>query len=249
MFFQPYRDYIATRQIYNERDFGQKYVKLWIRDADTDEALVDGAEMTESTDEVGRFKYKYRLPGDPTGSGRQLRVITVVYTNDGYTERDLNYQVEETDIIVRDMFVLGGGGGGGSDCDYEKIKKIVKEEIAKIKPCEKTDLSSIKKDIKDAKKSILSQINAIPETDITPIEVMINELAKAIASVPQPKDFDYSRLDEVKELVSKLEKSPKIERLKDLLEMKKAVRELNLTSKIEGLLYEILDKLDEQMEL
>ena len=57
MFFQPYRNYFATRQIYNERDFGQKYVKVWIRDADTDEALVDGEAMTESTDDLGRFKY------------------------------------------------------------------------------------------------------------------------------------------------------------------------------------------------
>jgi hypothetical protein len=254
MFFQPYRNYVITRQIYNERDFGQVWIKAWVRDADTDEALVDGVEMTEATDEIGRFKYTFKLPADPSGNGRQLRVITVVYEDSGYTSRNVNYQVEENNIVVRDMNIMGHSGGGGSDIDYKKVREIVKEELAKLPPYPKLDLSDVIKEIKTSVKSILSQIRAIPEADLTPIEEQIGQLVKAISNIPpapEPKDFDYSKLEDIKSALKKintdivvLEKQPKIERLKDFTEIKKAVSETNKTTEL--LLNEILDKLDEK---
>jgi hypothetical protein len=251
MFFQPYRNYVITRQIYNERDFGQVWIKAWVRDADTDEALVDGVEMTEATDEIGRFKYTFKLPADPNGNGRQLRVITVVYEDSGYTSRNVNYQVEENNIVVRDMNIMGHSGGGGSDIDYKKVREIVKEELAKLPPI---DLSDIKKEIKASVKSILRQLEAIPEADLTPIEEQISQLVKAISAippVPEPKDFDYSEFKTIKDKLSKIQiqisdirPSEKIERLKDFSEIKKAVSEVNKTTEL--LLNEILDKLDEK---
>lgn len=197
MFFQPYRDYIATRQIYNERDFGQKYVKLWIRDANTDEALLDGVEMDESSDEVGRFKYTYKMPGDPTGNGRQLRVITVVYSDSGYTERDLNYQVEETNVVVRDMNMLGGGGGG-TDIDYKKIEEMIKAEISTIKLPEDQDLSFITNDIKDAQKSISSEIKAIkiPEVSLDSIKKSITSFENILKNIISNFDKNVSSVKE-----------------------------------------------------
>lgn len=249
MFFQPYRNYVITRQIYNERDFGQVWIKAWVRDAITDEALLDGVEMTESADEKGRFKYTFKLPADPNGNGRQLRIITVVYEDSGYTSRNINYQVEENNIVVRDMNIMGHSGGG-SDVDYKKVREIVKEELAKLPPYPELDISDIKKQIKDAVKSILSQIRAIPQTSLEPIETQISDLVKAITDIPPQKDFDYSNFKELKDKltkiqiqISELRPSEKIERLKDFQEIKKAVSETNKQTEL--LLNEILDKLDE----
>jgi hypothetical protein len=252
MFFQPYRNYVITRQIWNERDYGQVWIKAWVRDAITDEALLDGVEMTESADEKGRFKYTYKLPADPNGNGRQLRVISVVYEDSGYTSRNVNYQVEENTIVVRDMNIMGHGGGG-SDIDYKKVREIVKEELAKLPPYPELNLSDIKNDIKDAVKSILSQIRAIPEAkevDLGEVLVKIDDLVKAITSIPPQKDFDYSgfselgkKLKEISFEVGLMKLSPKIERLKDFQEIKKATMEANKTTEL--LLNEILDKLDE----
>ena len=253
MFFQPYRNYVITRQIYNERDFGQVWIKAWVRDSITDEALLDGVEMTEASDEIGRFKYTYKLPADPSGNGRQLRVITVVYEDSGYSSRNPNYQIEENNIVVRDINLLGGGGGG-SDIDYKKVREIVKEELAKIPPYPVLDISDIKKEVKDAKNAISGLIRGLPETDLSPIEDKISQLVKAISDIPapdKPKEFDYSRLDkiiaslkDIKLNISLLEKQPKIERLRDFSEIKKAVSETNKQTEL--LLNEILDKLDEK---
>jgi len=250
MFFQPYRNYVITRQIYNERDFGQVWIKAWVRDAITDEALLDGVEMTESADEIGRFKYTYKLPADPNGNGRQLRVITVVYEDAGYTSRNVNYQVEENTVVVRDMNIMGHSGGGGSDIDYKKVREIVKEELAKLPPYPSLNLSDIKKQIKDAVKSILSQIRAIPEVDLTQIEDNISQLVQAITNIPPQKDFDYSNFKDLKDKltkiqiqISELRPSEKIERLKDFKDIKKAVSESNKQTEL--LLNEILDKLDD----
>lgn len=252
MFFQPYRNYVITRQIYNERDFGQVWVKAWVRDAITDEALLDGVEMTESADEKGRFKYTFKLPADPNGNGRQLRIITVVYEDSGYTSRNINYQVEENNIVVRDMNIMGHSGGG-SDVDYKKVREIVKEELAKLPPFPELDLLDIKKDIKTSVMAILSQIRAIPEAkeiDLTEITVKIDDLVKAITNIP-PVEFDYSKFGELKDKLNKIQinianlrPSEKIERLKDFTEIKKAVSESNKQTEL--LLNEILDKLDEK---
>jgi hypothetical protein len=253
MFFQPYRNYVITRQIYNERDFGQVWIKAWVRDADTDEALLDGVEMTESADEIGRFKHTFKLPADPNGNGRQLRIITVVYEDSGYTSRNVNYQVEENNIVVRDMNIMGHSGGGGSDIDYKKVREIVKEELAKLPPFPELDISDIKKDIKTSVMAILSQIRAIPdakETDLSEITLKIDELVKAITNIP-PVEFDYSKFGELKDKLNKIQinianlrPSEKIERLKDFTEIKRAVSESNKQTEL--LLNEILDKLDEK---
>jgi len=251
MFFQPYRNYVITRQIYNERDFGQVWVKAWVRDAITDEALLDGVEMEESSDEIGRFKYTYKLPADPSGNGRQLRVISVVYEDSGYVSRNPNYQVEENNIVVRDMNVMGHSGGGGSDIDYKKVREIVKEELDKLPPYPSNGLSEIRRAIKEAVKTIVREIDNIPEADLSGIEDNISQLVKAISNIPPQEDFDYSKIDEIKRKLSILEASvldininPKIERLKDYNDIKKAVSEVNKNS--ETLLNEILDKLDEK---
>jgi hypothetical protein len=251
MFFQPYRNYVITRQIYNERDLGQVWVKAWARDSVSDETLLDGVEMTESVDNKGRFKYTFKLPADPSGNGRQLRITSVVYSDSGYTTRKTDYQVEETDIVVRDMHVMEHGGGG-SDVDYKKIRKIVKEELAKLPPYPITDLSDIRLQIKDAKNAISGLIRGLPDVDLSNIEDNISQLVKVIASIPpypEQEKFDYSGIneiiDKIKELKNGLvilEKQPKFERMKDYNEIKKVVSETTKT--IETSLNEILDKLE-----
>ncbi|MDD5220981.1 MAG: hypothetical protein PHV11_10465 [Candidatus Bipolaricaulis sp.] len=201
--------------------------------------------MTESSDEKGRFKYTYKLPADPSGNGRQLRVITVVYEDNGYTSRNANYQVEENTVVVRDMNIMGHSGGGGSDIDYKKVREIVKEELGKLPPY--PVLEDIKKQIKDALKAVLRQIKDIPEADLTIIRDDIAQLSQSISNIPPFPDipvFDYSKLDEIKVLLSLLEKSPKIERLKDYSDIKKISKET--IKQTELLLNEILDKLDEE---
>ena len=244
MIYQPVSPYVITRQLYNLRDFGQKFVKAWVRDASTDTALLDGAEMTESADDIGRFKYDYTLPADSLGTGRQLRIITVVYTDNGYTERDVNYNVEENIILVRDLQILGGGG---AYVDYEMIAKLVKDEIAKIKPVKIPELPDVKKLIKDAVKAVSEQIQGIEMPDIPKIiekEVLVWQKPEVIEKeMVVWKEPDDKKLIELKNTLKKIQES--LDKKSDTKLIKETIKETP-DDEVRLLLNEILDKLDAQ---
>lgn len=190
MFFQPYSDYVITRQIYNERDFGQRYVKAWVSDASNDEAITDprtqtvlsGVEMTE-VDSLGKFKYSFRLPGDPIGTGRQLRIKTVVYTDDTYAEKDPNYNVEETNIVVRELDILGGGGSG---VDYDYLEKVVTRIVKENQPAlpETVDLLPLEKRINGLQDAIIGVVKGIKMPQIP------TEIEKTVIAWQKPESVD-----------------------------------------------------------
>ena len=231
MFFQPYTDYVIPRQIYNERDFGQKFVKAWVFDAATDDTILDGVEMTESSDELGRFRYTYRLPGDPTGNGRQLRIKTVVYTDSGYTERDLNYEIEEIDIVVRDFNVLGGGGGSGIDYDYliDLIKKLIKKEIKEV------DLQPLEGKVDSLNSSVIDTINNLPIPEIPKVIIKKVEIEK---EVEKKEEIDLSpiteKINQIMELITEKE-----DLKKELVEIKEK-QSSNENEKIEKIVETIV---------
>lgn len=259
MTFQPLTKFVITRQIYNLRDFGQVYVQSTVRDASTDELLLT-ANMVESPDEIGRFKYNWTLPDDSSGTGRQLRVITVVYSDSGYITRDTDFEVEETDVLVRDMNILGGGG---ESINYSYIQTLF-EKVLKGLPTPE-DYKPKFDDLSGKIEKVTSNIKFPDKIDITPLYGQLDAIRNEILSIPKTKSYDQelniiiSGLNDIFKSLNvekSNEESIKIEELKESFnDLEKIVKNIKFESdlspitkelsKIKINLLEILDYLDE----
>jgi hypothetical protein len=258
MWFEPRTIYTIGRQIYNERDFGQVFVKAWVRDAQSDGILLDGQILAESSDNLGRFKFDWRLPDDHTGQGRQLRVTTVVYTDDTYSERNANYEIEESDVLVRSAIF---GGMGSVDVDYKKIRKMVGQEIderlEKQKPAESIDYVKLAEtvtrflplqkevDFGNVLKKIDSIIIPKPEKlNLNPVIERINEIEPPISYDKELEDLqrDVDKLKEGINRIITMLPSMELIKFKDKLVIKQAISEVPVVKVLNRLLDLTTDK-------
>jgi len=195
--FLPQTKYVIHRRLYNQQDFGQKYVKAYVRDPITSRMLLDGAEMTEENSQ-GDFEYNWQLPVDGSGLGRQLIIWSVVYTSAAYTTRDKNYGDEQHGIRVVDPRLLTGGGGGGG-IDYRKVRKIIKEEIGREMKSFTIDGKDIISYVKVAEKSILSRIQGIntliKDIKIPRYKTLLNKIIELIIGIEIPKPTNVTKLE------------------------------------------------------
>lgn len=126
MLLRPQRNFTVVRQLANHLDTSTYYVRAVIRDAYTDEILA-----TLDLDDKGgqRFSKNWQVVPDPSGLGREISIVTSVYTDSGYTTKSENYGDEENSHLIEDAR-MGGGGGGG--IDYYVVRKIIQEELDKL---------------------------------------------------------------------------------------------------------------------
>jgi hypothetical protein len=197
-------------QITDPSDSTTYYVRSVMKDTTTGTVL---ASTNLSAQGSGRYTGSMTAPQDPTGFGRHIDVVTSVYTDAGYTTYSENYALKVNNYVVRRQ-VTFGGGNSGSDVDYDKIRKIMAEEVKKAvdaKDIPPTDLNPVL----DSLGALQALINAIeipePEekVDLTPV---ISEVRKIIPTlsqkitdikIPEPSDLQPV-IEEVKKISSEV---------------------------------------------
>ncbi len=185
-------NFTVVRQISNHLDTDTNYVRAVIRNAYTD-VIIDTLDLTDRTGQ--RFSKNWRVPGDPSGEGFYISIVTSVYSDSGYTTKNANYGDEENTYLVADR--EGALRGGGSGVDARTVRRIIQEEIAKIEKPEKVEfpefpkaqevkfdtvLSAIeglktalkpekpeKIDFKPVYDSLQTILNAVEEKEVTPV--------------------------------------------------------------------------------
>lgn len=135
---QPQANFTVVRQIANHLDTDTNYVKAVIRNAYTDD-IIDTLQLTDKGSQ--RFKKDWQVPADPSGQGFYISIVTSVYTDSGYTSKNPNYGDEETTYLVQDRVLHRGGGGYSvsTGVDARTVRRILREELDKLKPEETTD--------------------------------------------------------------------------------------------------------------
>ena len=115
----------------NPADTATYYVQAVVKDK-----LSGATLLTQNLTDNGNhyFSGKWTTPQDPTGQGRELLVITTVYTDAGHSVVSNAYgAIYDTWIIqARPQFY----GGGGSYIDYDLIKKSFKDSFNELPQAE-----------------------------------------------------------------------------------------------------------------
>jgi len=194
---EPREYFPITRQLDDPTDTNTYYVKAFIRNARTDE-LIDTVELNDLGDQ--RFAAEWQVPEDPSGEGFYITITTKVYTDSGYSNESPNYAREQNQYLVQKRYnpVLGKGGGW---VDYDKVRRIIKEEVEKTKEL-KVDIKPVVKELEKTKKAVSKIEIPKPErVDYKKIEKKIEEeVEKAIIAIkniyiPKPEKVDLSGLE------------------------------------------------------
>ncbi len=234
MLLRPQRPFTIVRQLNNPFITDTFYVRAVIRDAYTDTIL----ETLNLTDKTGqRFTGTWTVAPDPSGLGREISIVTSVYTDSGYTTKSENYGDEENTHTIEERFVngRGGAGGGAGNLDSGTVRRIIREEIEKAKPEEKIPepISESEKEKPEPMRwdEILKAIESLktvlkPEkqkpVDLSPIFAGLNQIGQMIENKEVTPETDLTPViqkieeghetgeitrEEMKELFSGLEKA------------------------------------------
>lgn len=166
----------------NLLDTATYYPQAIIKDKKSDATL---ATLDLSSLGSDRYGANWNVVQDPTGMGREVSIVTTIYEDSGHTTVSGIYGAWETDYLIYELKPLGGGGGGGSSFDVNEIRKIIREEIAKIEkpviPEAKTlDLSPI-----------IARLEAIDskevEIDLEPLKNALNGLKEEVANIDKSR--------------------------------------------------------------
>ena len=194
MILRPQRYFTVVRQITNHTDTATYYVRAVIRDARTDEILA-----TLNLDDKGgqRFTKTWLVCADPSGQGRDISIVTSVYTDTGYTTKSENYGDEENTHLVEDNQHLGRGGAGNGGIDARTVKRIVTEVVEahheKMKEEKKDDTDDIDDVLPTPEPIDFSEVlgairgletklkpKEVKPVDLRPIAKGLNDLAQKI---------------------------------------------------------------------
>jgi hypothetical protein len=117
------------RQLSDPYDSGTYYVRAIVRNSATGDVL-ETINLTDSGSQ--RFVGSYHTGADGSGNGFYIDVTTYVYTDAGYTTASESYQVESNVYHVIQQWNHAAGLGGGLEVNYEKVRRIVQEELGKL---------------------------------------------------------------------------------------------------------------------
>jgi hypothetical protein len=170
MIIRPQKNFVVVRQLANHTDTATYYVRAVIRDAFTDEILA-----TLDLDNKGsqRFSKSWLVAQDPSGEGRDISIVTSVYTDSGYTTKSENYGDEENTHTIEDRRTANGGGGamGGGKLDSATIRRIMAEELKKVKDEEKAQEAEEPEEVMEPEDTqVIDKLNSI-ETAIKAIVI------------------------------------------------------------------------------
>lgn len=221
MTLQPQKDFVITRQIANHLDTDTLYVQAVIRDAVTDTIL-----ETVNLDDKGsqRFTKSWHTVADPSGQGRNISIVTSVYTDSNYTTKSPNYGDEENTHLIQER-VLGSLKSGGG-LDMATTRRIFAEELAKLTLPNLQDIQfPAQKDYDVMFKQVAIQIQEIKDSIALLIIDQLERIAQSIEKKPVTPPTDLKPVlslllsnakesgkekeinqQEIKEMIAKLEK-------------------------------------------
>lgn len=186
MQLQPREYFTIVRQLADHSDPATNYVQAKVRNARTDELL---ATVNLTHQGTQRFTSEYQIPADVSGLGFYISIVTLVYTDSGYSNLNSNYSAEEHTYLVQDR-MMRLQGRGGPDIDYKRIQKMIAEAIAAQDKPVPVDLAGFKASLL---KDIDSVCGAYSGANKKDIESLRAEFAKMIAAhKPEQKDIDLS---------------------------------------------------------
>jgi hypothetical protein len=165
-----------------------------------------------------RFSSNWLVAPDPSGMGRDISIVTSVYTDMGYTTKSENYGDEENTHLIEENSPLGKGGGG-TGIDARTVRRIMQEEIAKIP---------------EPKEVEMPEPTKIPVMKWDEVLSAITELKTALKPT-KPEKIDYKPFNEgiqsilsavnTKEVTKPTDISPILEKLNEKEETDDITRE------------------------
>ena len=206
---QPGNSFTIVRQIPNHLDTNTNYVQAVIRNAYTD-AVIDTVKLTDKGSQ--RFSKNWQVPADPSGQGFFISIVTSVYTDSGYTTKNGNYGDDENTYLVQDRILLGRVGGG-SGIDAFTVRKIIKEEIAKIPPPEPVEIpeapetvmrwNEVLRAIQGVKEAI-PKPTVVPKVDLSPVLTGLEDVKQAVQAKPVTPATDLNPVLQALEMNKKV---------------------------------------------
>ena len=218
---RPTESFPITRQLDDPSDSNTYYVRAYIRNAATDD-LLDTIDLTDQGDQ--RFTGAWEVQVDGKGEGYYVTVLSKVFTDSGYTTESKRYARSQQQFLVQERWNrFLGGAGGGADIDYKKVRKIIQEELKKLKLPEpkiikQTKYNTVKEEIKidlgpitEGLKQIRTDIINIPKlikpkepekVDLNPLITKIENTQALIKGIKIP-EVDFSELIKLLEELKK----------------------------------------------
>ena len=194
---QPQSEFAIVRQIANHLDTGTYYVRAVIRYAYTDELI---GRVALSLKGEQRYANNFRMPADTSGQGYYVSIVTSVYTDSDFTTKSENYGDEENTYLVQERVLNTLRGGGG--LDSRTTRRIIAEELEKIKFPEQEKITIPKQKEYDNKfneiskelTSIKDLVGALPtqNSDLRPVMTRLNELAQEVKTKPVTPETDLT---------------------------------------------------------
>lgn len=183
-----------SRQLEDPTDGGTRYLRVYIyKKKGKSEELLATLDMTDESGQ--RFTSYYQAPQD--SDPYYLNVIIKVFDDSGYTTESMRYARTEQTYLVAERWGLQFQGGGAS-VSYDKIRRIIQEEVEKLpKPTspKEIDLKAISKEIREVDNNIKGI--AIPKQeklDLDPVLRTIKEIKGMVLAIhmPKPEKLDLS---------------------------------------------------------
>ena len=172
-----------VRQLSDPSDSGTYYVQAVVRNSATG-ATLQTINLTDEGDQ--RFTGSYQTPADGSGNGFYIDITTSVYTDDAYTTLSTDYSRDTQTYHVQQAWSHAMGIGGGADVNYDKVRNIIREELAaqeKMEIPETKDLTpemlGMERRIKDAVSQAVASIQ-FPEQKEPDLPMVIDTLSADI---------------------------------------------------------------------
>jgi len=160
-------------------DTATYFVRAVIRRSSNRETL----STVDLTDRGSRlFDGTWQVADDTSGRGMWINITYTIYENSAYTIRSARYHEDQYDYLVIDR-LSSGGVGGGFDFNYKQLRKIVAEEVRKIKTADLADALVLLR-------KIGSDVSRIPteNVDLQPVISRVGDAIKAVDAI-EPPDF------------------------------------------------------------
>lgn len=183
MQLKPQQNFAVIRQIANHLDTDTNYVQAVIRNASTDVILAT-IQLTDKGNQ--RFIKNWTVPADTSGQGFYLSIVTSVYTDSGYTTKNPTYGDEEHTYLVADLMNVHRGFAGGRGADAGDVRRIIREELAKIKeetPSE--DTSDEREELKQTMMDCMAEMRTMVEDCMQTTDEKSGEVDKKMETMHQ----------------------------------------------------------------